>query len=136
MKFYQQAKKKLEQDFGKITDIKAAAMKTAVRDALLNFAEQDEEFAQAIVQGGTFSACMAEVARGVGRSISDLEAYGKAAAFYFPGSKVRFEMHIDLIGDAAGDERAADTLKGTGGVGPYKGGEKDGGLVIDLSAFL
>ena len=127
MTFYEQAREKLAKD--KITGSKAAAMAPAVKDALLNFAEQDEEFAQAIVQGGTFSACMAEVARGVGQSISDLEAYGKAAAFYFPGSKVRFEMHIDLIGDADA-ERAAE------GVGPYKGGEKDGGLVIDLSAFL
>lgn len=120
--FYEQAREKLAKD--KIKGSKAAAMAPAVKEALLNFAEQDEEFAQAIVQGGTFSACMAEVARGVGQSISDLEAYGKAASFYFPGSKVRFEMHIDLIGDAAGDERAAED------------GAKDGGLVIDLSAFL
>ena len=127
MTFYEQAREKLAKD--KITGSKAGAMAPAVKEALLNFAEQDEEFAQAIVQGGSFSACMAEVARGVGQSISDLEAYGKAAAFYFPGSKVRFEMHIDLIGDADA-ERAAE------GVGPYKGGEKDGGLVIDLSAFL
>ena len=128
MTFYEQAREKLAKD--KITGSKASAMAPAVKEALLNFAEQDEEFAQAIVQGGTFSACMAEVARGVGQSISDLEAYGKAAAFYFPGSKVRFEMHIDLIGEAAGEERAAE------GVGPYKGGEKGDGLVIDLSAFL
>ena len=128
MTFYEQAREKLAKD--KITGSKAAAMVPAVKEALLNFAGQDEEFAQAIVQGGSFSACMAEVARGVGQSISDLEAYGKAAAFYFPGSKVRFEMHIDLIGEAAGEERAAE------GVGPYKGGEKGDGLVIDLSAFL
>ena len=130
MNYYEQAAERLRKESTSVTGAKASAMKAAVRDALLQFARQDEEFAQAIVQGGTFSACMAEVARGVGQSISDLEAYGKAAAFYFPGSKVRFEMHIDLIGDAAGEERAA------GGVGPYKGGEKDGGLVIDLSAFL
>ena len=122
MTFYEQAREKLAKD--KITGSKAAAMAPAVKNALLNFAEQDEEFAQAIVQGGTFSACMAEVARGVGQSISDLEAYGKAAAFYFPGSKVRFEMHIDLIGDAVGEKRDAED------------GEKNGGLVIDLSAFL
>lgn len=122
MTFYEQAREKLAKD--KITGSKASAMAPAVKEALLNFAEQDEEFAQAIVQGGSFSACMAEVARGVGQSISDLEAYGKAAAFYFPGSKVRFEMHIDLIGDAAGEERDAED------------GAKDGGLVIDLSAFL
>ena len=105
-------------------------MATAVKNALLNFAEQDEEFAQAIVQGGTFSACMAEVARGVGQSISDLEAFGKAAAFYFPGSKVRFEMHIDLIGEAAGTSSAAAAAPS------HQGEGKESGLVIDLSAFL
>lgn len=126
--FYEQAREKLAKD--KITGSKAAAMAPAVKEALLNFAEQDEEFAQAIVQGGSFSACMAEVARGVGQSISDLEAYGKAAAFYFPGSKVRFEMHIDLIGDA-------DALSVGSADSSPRGGAKSGdGLVIDLSAFL
>ena len=124
MNFYEQAAEKLQKEFAAVKGAKAVAMKTAVRDALLNFAAQDEEFAQAIVQGGNFNACMQAVAQDVGQSISDLEAYGKAASFYFPGSKVRFEMHIDLIGDAAGDERAAED------------GEKDGGLVIDLSEFL
>ena len=128
MTFYEQAREKLAKD--KITGSKASAMAPAVKDALLNFAEQDEEFAQAIVQGGSFSACMAEVARGVGQSISDLEAYGKAAAFYFPGSKVRFEMHIDLIGDA-------DALSVGSADSSPRGGAKSGdGLVIDLSAFL
>lgn len=128
MTFYEQAREKLAKD--KITGSKASAMAPAVKEALLNFAEQDEEFAQAIVQGGSFSACMAEVARGVGQSISDLEAYGKAAAFYFPGSKVRFEMHIDLIGDA-------DALSVGSADSSPRGGAKSGdGLVIDLSAFL
>ena len=127
MTFYEQAREKLAKD--KITGSKASAMAPAVKEALLNFAEQDEEFAQAIVQGGSFSACMAEVARCVGQSISDLEAYGKAAAFYFPGSKVRFEMHIDLIGDAATPQTA-------GAASSPDQGSHENGLVIDLSAFL
>lgn len=128
MTFYEQAREKLAKD--KITGSKAAAMAPAVKNALLNFAEQDEEFAQAIVQGGSFAACMADVARGVGQSISDLEAFGKAAAFYFPGSKVRFEMHIDLIGEA-------DALSVGSADSSTKGETKSGdGLVIDLSAFL
>jgi hypothetical protein len=104
-----------------------------VRDALLNFAGQDEEFAQAIVQGGSFKDCMTTVCKGITTSISDFEAYSRAAAFFFPGSKVRFEMHIDLIGDAAGNTRAAE------GVGPYKERpepEKKAGLVLDLADFL
>ena len=49
--------------------------------------------------------------------ISDLDAYGTAAAFYFPGSKVRFEMRIELCESDVNDDQPKD-------------------LLIDLSAFL
>ena len=39
---------------------------------------------------------MAAVAKGVGNSISDLEAYRKAVQFYFKGADIRFHMVIDL----------------------------------------
>ena len=67
---------------------------------------------------------MAAVCKGIGQSLSDLEVYSRAAAFYFPGCKVRFEMHIDLIGDAA----AAET--------PAQAAEEKQGIVLDLAAFL
>lgn len=122
MGFYQQAADKLKKEFGGVSGQKETAMKTAVRDALLRFAEQDDEFAQAIAQGGSFKDCMKAVAACVGQSISDLEAYEKATRFYFPGARVRFEMHVDLIGDAA---QAA----------PETDGGKDG-LILDLADFL
>lgn len=121
MSFYEQAEAKLRKEFAAVSGQKEGAMKTAVRDALLSFAKQDEEFAQAIVQGGSFKDCMAAVAKGVGGSISDLEAFEKATRFYFPGSRVRFTMHVDLIGDASSDETRSAA------------GES---LIIDLSAFL
>lgn len=103
-------------------DRHASAMKKAVMDALTTFAEQDEEFAQAIAQGGSFTDCMKAVAKGVGASISDLEAYQKAVEFYFPGAKVSFKMQIDLIGDAAG--------------GTEKTEAKREPMIIDLMQFL
>ena len=103
----EKAAAKLEATYNNITDRYGMAMKTAVRDALLDFARQDIEFAEAIADGGSFKDCMAAVCKGVGQSLSDLEAYGRAAAFYFPGCKVRFEMHIDLIG-AAAEAKAED----------------------------
>jgi len=121
MSFYEQAEEKLRKEFAAVSGQKEGAMKTAVRDALLSFAKQEDEFAQAIVQGGGFKACMAAVAKGVGGSISDLEAYEKATRFYFPGSRVRFEMHVDLIGDAQAAPGA---------------GTEASGLIIDLSAFF
>ena len=56
MGYFEVASRKLDEEaksgkFGK----KEAAMKSAVKDALVRFCEQDEEFAQAIVQGGSFA---------------------------------------------------------------------------------
>lgn len=95
--YFEEAKKRLEEEAkGGKFGAKAAAMKQAVKDAMISFCEQDEEFAQAVVQGGSFAECMAQVEKGVGNSISDLDAYKKAVSFYFPGSEVRFRMEIDV----------------------------------------
>lgn len=82
-------------------------MKAAVRDALKEFCSQDAEFSQAIVQGGSFSDCMAAVGKKVkNNGISDLTAYSAAAGFYFPGSKVKFEMRIELCEHEQKDARS------------------------------
>lgn len=95
--YFEKAKEKLEAEAksGKF-GTKAAAMKGSVKDALITFCEQDEEFAQAVVQGGSFDDCMAAVEKGGGNSISDLDAYKKAVQFYFQGAQVRFKMEIDV----------------------------------------
>ena len=94
------------------------AMKAEVKAALEEFSRQDEEFAQAIVQGGSLSDCMAAVSKKVKNGhISDIEAYSAAAAFYFPGSKVKFEMRIELCEHEHEEEPKND-------------------LLIDLSKFL
>lgn len=96
------------QAVAKLTDQKKAvegqkekAMAGAVFSAIKDFCLQDEEFAQAVVQGGSFAECMKRVANGVGNSISDLDAYKKAVQFYFPGAEVKMQLTIDLIGKAA-----------------------------------
>lgn len=108
-----QAVAKLEKEKGTVAGQKEKVMAGAVLAALKDFSVQDEEFAQAVVQGGTFADCMKAVAKGVGNSISDLDAYKKAVQFYFPGAKVKVQMSIDLIGDAAnsGDEQKAQQNK-------------------------
>lgn len=86
---------KLAEEFGKGSYGSAAnIMKQSVRDALETFIRQDEEFAQAVAQGGTFEECMKTVATNAGRGISDLEAYRRAVQFYFPGADVEFTMNI------------------------------------------
>lgn len=94
--WYEQAEKRLKDGYDKINGWKEREMKSAVRDALLEFCRQNEEFAQAVAQGGSFPDCMAAVAKGVGSSLSDLEAYRRAVSFYFDGARVNFTMSIQL----------------------------------------
>lgn len=116
---------KMEQEIRSVKERKAAAMAPAVMTALRDFCVQNEEFAQALVQGGSFKACMDAVACGVGTSISDLEAYGKAVQFYFPGAKIHVKMDIDLIGDA------------NRGTADQKQTEEAGGIIsINLDDFF
>lgn len=105
-----QAIDKLKEGKKNVSGNKEKAMAPAVAAQLESFCRQDAEFAQAVVQGGTFADCMKEVAKGVGSSISDLDAYKKAVRFYFPGAKVPMKLTIDLIGDAAGEEPAAEPV--------------------------
>ena len=92
---------KREKEKAAVSGQKEKAMAGAVLATLKDFCVQNEDFAQAVEQGGTFADCMKAVAKGVGNSISDLDAYKKAVQFYFQGAKVQMQLSIDLIGDAA-----------------------------------
>lgn len=118
-KWATKAMEKLEKEKSKVSGTKETAMAAAVAAALIDFSQQDAEFAQAVVQGGSFADCMKAVAKGVGNSISDIDAYKKAVQFYFPGAKIKMQLSIDLIGDAAGTDKAPG-----------------GGLVLDFSSIL
>lgn len=122
MNFYlDKALKKLEEEYKSGSfDNYANIMKSAVKDTLADFCQQDDEFAQAVVQGGSFTDCMKAVVKNCGTGISDLEAYRRAVRFYFPGAEIRFQMTIDLIGDAA---KADET-------------ENAGALILDIMQFL
>lgn len=87
---------------------KEHAMAGAVAGALRSFCRQSAEFSKAVAKGGSFADCMAAVAKGVGHSISDVDAYKKAVGFYLPGADIRVQMHIDLGGEAAAPAPAAE----------------------------
>lgn len=111
---------KEEKDEGKKLNKYAGVMAEPVKKQLEDFCRQDEEFAQAVVQGGSFKDCMAAVTKSlVGNGLSDLEAYQRAVRFYFPGARVKMQMSVDLVGDAAQEEQV-----------PKKG------MVLDLADFL
>lgn len=86
---------KLKEELPGIKGQKESVMKKAVAEALESFCRQDEAFAKAVAEGGSFSDCMKAVAKGTGSSISDLEAYRKAVRFYFPQADVRFAMTVE-----------------------------------------
>ena len=106
MSTYNMAVEKLEKENKSFKGNKyASAMRSDVLKTLCNFCLQDNEFSQAVIQNDkTFSDCMEAVGKGVGSSISDLEAYKKAVRFYFPGADIKCTMTIDLIGAAAAPE--------------------------------
>lgn len=88
------AAQKLAYEQKDITDRKEKVMAGPVAEVLKEFCRQSDAFAKAVVEGGSFHACMKEVAKGVGNHISDLDAYRKAALFYFPGASVEMTMTI------------------------------------------
>ena len=119
--WYARAKDKLDRELksGKF-DRYAQVMKQDVHDTLLKFCGQDDEFAQAVVQGGSFEDCMKAVTKGVkNNGISDMTAYGEAVKFYFPGAGINVTMKIDLLASVRGGEP-----------------EEDKGLLLDLSDFF
>ena len=124
-----QALKKIQAEYksGKY-DRYGQVMKADVLRQIEDFIEQDDEVAQAVGQGGTFEDCMKAVAKSCGQALSDVEAYRRAAAFYFPGAKVKMQLTIDLIGDAA-KEPEPYTPK-------HAAEEKPSGLVLDFRSFL
>jgi hypothetical protein len=127
MGFFEEAKKKLDEGMKANLDRYGQAMKHSVHDALLEFCRQDEEFAQAVAQGGSFADCMKAVAKGVkGGAISDMEAWGAAVKFYFPGADIRVEMRIDLCASVRGAGAEPDMPQPGGKAGP----------IINLSDFF
>lgn len=73
---------------------KETVMANAVLDMVHEFCIQSSEFAKAVAEGGSFADCMTVVAKGVGNSISDIDAYKKAVRFYLPGADIVVRMEI------------------------------------------
>lgn len=130
------AYEKLQKERSAVSGSKERAMADAVLAAIKDFCRQEPEFAQAVVQSGTFADCMKKVASGVGNSISDLEAYKKAVQFYFPGAEIHMALTIDLVGAAAEEKELVsipEQLTAAETKGPA---EESKVLTLDLSSFF
>lgn len=124
MGYLEEAKTKLIEGAKAKLSSRGEIMKKAVCDALIEFCSQDTEFAQAVAQGGSFADCMKAVEAAIkGGGISDLEAFGAAVRFYFPGAGIKCEMRINLC-ESVGAEDLPQPEK------------PKAGPIIDLSAFF
>ena len=83
---------------------KETAMANAVLDMLHEFCIQSSVFAKAVAEGGSFADCMSAVAKGVGNSISDIDAYKKAVRFYLPGADIVVRMDIQMAAQSQKEE--------------------------------
>lgn len=79
----------------------AEAVKKHVASTLTHFCEQDERFAEVVYKTKrTLSDCCAEIMKGCGQSISDIDVYRGAVRNYFPNADIDFHMTITINGDA------------------------------------
>lgn len=121
--YLERARERVEKELSEFGGDKyESVMKDAVAETLLELCELNAEFSQAVVQGGDFAGCMAEVKKAVKKgALSDIDAYCAAAAYYFPGCKVRMRLEINMSGDVDEDAYGAPQSSGT---------------IIDLASFL
>lgn len=105
---FKKASDKLEKEIKEAhLDRKSKVIAEPTKKALLDFCRQEDEFAQAIVETDKkFGGCCAEIVKGAGSAISDLEVYRQAVQFYFPGADIRFEMKIDLCASVSGESKS------------------------------
>ena len=123
-----------EEKLGKF-DRYASAMKGYVKEALLTLCGQSERFAAAVLDGDTFEDCMKAVAKGIGGSISDLEAVKRAVKFYMKGADVSFQMVIQERGEQTEREKGRAGKDGAQG-SPLQGEKAKRAEVIDLTEFF
>lgn len=124
--FREAAKEKIIGGKKDVKGDKEGAMKDVIADALCEFSKQDNEFARAICEGGTFADCMEAVAKGTGRSISDIDAIRKAVNFYFRGAVINFSMTIFVNPHDAPEETAVPEIV------PEKGADEKSVLTMSL----
>lgn len=99
------AHEKLDKEFKEFSgDRYGKEVYTYVANALREFLNQSEDFAKVFYKTKrSFSDCVAEIMKGCGKAISDIEVYRRAAKFYFPDSEVEFQMIIK-VGEEPNDK--------------------------------
>lgn len=111
----------IQKDFSKLATDKIAkelsefkgdrygqAVKSFVSSTLTNFCGQSQRFAQVVYETpATLSDCCAEIMKGCGSHISDIDVYRGAVRYYFPNAEIEFTLTIDASGDMPTPEEMA-----------------------------
>ncbi len=97
--YTQQALEKVKED-PKVTNRCCSIIRSKTVEVLEGFINRYDEFAQAVVQGGTMKEMFEKVCKYIGSrtGVSDFEVYQAAVEFFFAGAKIEFHMTIDLCG--------------------------------------
>ena len=81
------------------------AVKRHVAATIVHFCEREPRFAEVVYKTKrTLSDCCAEIMKGCGTSISDIDVYRGAVKNYFPNAEVVFTMTISIDGDAPSED--------------------------------
>lgn len=84
------------------------AVKKHVAATLTHFCQENQRFAEVVYKTKrTLSDCCAEIMKGCGNSISDIDVYRGAVRNYFPNADIDFHMTITINGDAPTDDEMA-----------------------------
>lgn len=83
---------------GKFKDRYASVIAEPVKRALQEFCRQEEEFARAVIDGGSAEDCINTVAKDISKkqAVSDPEVFQAAAEYFFPGAVIEYRMVIHM----------------------------------------
>ena len=87
---------------------KEQAISQFAASQLCHFCEESPLFAEVVYKTRrTLSDCCAEVMKGTGNCVSDIDVYRGIVRAYFPNADVRFLMDIEINGAAPSEEEMA-----------------------------
>lgn len=87
---------------------KEKAISKFAAETLAHFCEESPQFAQVVYKTRrTLSDCCAQVMKGTGNYVSDIDVYRGIVRAYFPNADVKFLMNIEINGAAPSEEEMA-----------------------------
>ncbi len=84
---------------------KEKAVSKFAAETVNHFCEESAQFAQVVYKTRrTLSDCCAEVMKGAGNYVSDIDVYRGIVRAYFPNADVKFLMNIEINGAAPSED--------------------------------